>query len=213
MTLGHNITLGNLPFSALMPSTGGQGIPGLPFPMQSAALGLGLGGMLGGQRMPAVNRGPECLPRQNPQDTEAITENGTESDRFLKQTNNSSGRERHDGKYRESRKRMRSSSLVCDSDDDIMVLSNSPSSNEPNEQRENNAQSNIWENPPMPMGLSFPMPNPSLVNSSLYPPDPSSFMAAMGSQISFDVRNFLKYLFESYIVTFLFFSLALCPVL
>ena len=187
MTLGHNIALGNIPFSALMSSAGGQGIPGLPFSMQSAALGLGLGSMLASQRVSGVNRGPECLARQNPQDVEGILENGKENERYLSQTGSSS-RERNDGKNRESRKRMRSSSLACDSDDDIMVLSNSPSSNEPSEQREN-AQSNVWENPPMPMGLGFSIPNPSLVNNSMYAADASSFMAAMGSQMPFDVRK------------------------
>lgn len=185
MTLGHNIALGSLPFSALMSSAGGQGIPGLPFSMQSAALGLGLGGMLASQRIPpGVNR--DCLPRQNPQEAEAGPENGKENERYLNQTGGNN-RERHDGKNRESRKRMRSPSLACESDDDIMVLSNSPSSNEPSEQREN-AQSNVWDNPPMPMGLGFSMANPSLVNNSMYPTDASSFMAAMGSQIPFDVR-------------------------
>ena len=92
-------------------------------------------------------------------------------------------------KARESRKRGRSESLA-ESDDDIMVLSNSPSSNETNEQRENNAQSNMWEMGLVPNGsLGFSLPNPaSLVSNTIYPTDPSSFMAAMGSQMSFDVR-------------------------
>nr|CAH0104474.1 unnamed protein product [Daphnia galeata] len=187
MTLGHNhIALGGLPFSALMTSAG-QGIPGLPFSMQSAALGLGLGSMLANsQRISGVNRGPETLARPNPQENENVIENGKENERYLNQSG-SSNRERHDGKNRESRKRMRSNSLACESDDDIMVLSNSPSSNEPSEQRDNNAQSNnVWDNPPIPMGLGFSMANSSLVNNSMYSSDASSFMAAMGPQMPFD---------------------------
>ncbi|EFX70988.1 hypothetical protein DAPPUDRAFT_112196 [Daphnia pulex] len=188
MTLSHNhITLGGLPFSALMTSAG-QGIPGLPFTMQSAALGLGLGGMLAtNQRISGVNRGPEGLARPNPHENENASENGKENERYLNQSGRSNSRERHDGKNRESRKRMRSNSLACESDDDIMVLSNSPSSNEPSEQRDNNAQSNnVWDNPPMPMGLGFSMANPSLVNNSMYSSDASSFMAAMGPQMPFE---------------------------
>lgn len=184
MNLGHSINLGSLPFSALMSSAGGQGIPGLPFPMQSAALSLGLGGMLTGQRVPGMNR--ECLPRQNPQEPESIPENGKENERFHNQAG-SSIRERNEGKSRESRKRQRSSSVVCDSDDDIMVLSNSPSSNEPSEQRVETSQSNVWDNPTIPMGLGYSMANPNLVNNPMYSTDPSSFMAAMGSQMPFDV--------------------------
>lgn len=196
MTLGHNhITLGGLPFSALMTSAG-QGIPGLPFTMQSAALGLGLGGMLAtNQRISGVNRGPEGLARPNPHENENASENGKENERYLNQSGSSNSRERHDGKNRESRKRMRSNSLACESDDDIMVLSNSPSSNEPSEQRDNNAQSNnVWDNPPIPMGLGFSMANPSLVNNSMYSSDASSFMAAMGPQMPYDVRKLMLHI-------------------
>lgn len=206
MTLGHNhIALGGLPFSALMTSAG-QGIPGLPFSMQSAALGLGLGSMLANsQRISGVNRGPETLARPNPQENENVIENGKENERYLNQSG-SSNRERHDGKNRESRKRMRSNSLACESDDDIMVLSNSPSSNEPSEQRDNNAQSNnVWDNPPIPMGLGFSMANSSLVNNSMYSSDASSFMAAMGPQMPFDVMKFI--IFIAYFTIFLIITL------
>lgn len=189
MNLGHSINLGSLPFSALMSSAGGQGIPGLPFPMQSAALSLGLGSMLTGQRLPGINR--DCLPRQNPQESENIPENGKENERFLSQASGSNIRERQENKNRESRKRQRSSSFACDSDDDIMVLSNSPSSNEPSETtRVDNSQSSVWDASSIPMGLGFSMANPNLVNngiSNMYSADPSSFMAAMSSQMPFDV--------------------------
>ncbi|KAI9563842.1 hypothetical protein GHT06_011308 [Daphnia sinensis] len=186
MTLGHNhIALGGLPFSALM-SSAGQGMPGLPFTMQSAALSLGLGGMLANnQRISGVNCGPEGLSRQNPQENDNLTENGKEKERHLNQSG-SSIRDRREDKYRESRKRMRSNSVPCESDDDIMVLSNSPSSNEPSEQRDNAQPNSVWENTTVPMGLGFSMNNPSLVNSSMYSADASSFMAAMGPQMPFD---------------------------
>lgn len=178
INLGHNLTLGNLPFPNLMPGAG-QGIPGLPFPMQPT-LGLGLGSMLAGQRAAAgVSRAQECMGRSGNQDQEVTVENGKERNQ-----------DKHEALKRESRKRGRSSSLA-ESDDDIMVLSNSPSSNETSEQREN-GQSNVWENPPLSMGLvpngslGFSLPNPSLVSNSIYPADPSSFMAAMGSQMPFD---------------------------
>lgn len=195
MNLGHNhMTLGGLPFSALM-SSAGQGIPGLPFSMQSAALGLGLGGMLANnQRIPGINCVPEGLSRQNPQETDNLNENGKENERYLNQSG-SSNKDRREDNNRESRKRMRSNSLICESDDDIMVLSNSPSSNEPSEQR-NNAQSNgVWENTSVPMGLGFSMANPSLASNSMYSADASSFMAAMGPQMSFDVtkRNYFMH--------------------
>ena len=180
MNLGHNLTLGNLQFPNLM-STAGQGIPGLPFSLQPT-LGLGLGSMLASQRAAAgVNRAPECMGRSGNQEQEAAAENGKDR-----------SQDKHEALRRESRKRGRSSSLA-ESDDDIMVLSNSPSSNETNEPREN-VQSNVWENPPLSMGLvpnsslGFSLPNPSLVSNSIYPADPSSFMAAMGSQMPFDVR-------------------------
>ena len=161
--------------------TAGQGIPGLPFAMQPT-LGLGLGSMLASQRAAAgVNRAQECVGRPGNQDQEVTIENGKER-----------SQDKHETLKRESRKRGRSSSLA-ESDDDVMVLSNSPSSNETNEQREN-GPSNVWENPPLSMGLvpngslGFSLPNPSLVSNSIYPADPSSFMAAMGSQMPFDVR-------------------------
>ena len=90
---------------------------------------------------------------------------------------------------RESRKRARTNSLTGDSDDDLMVLSNSPSSsiNEPAQHREaaKVQPTGVWENPALnPMaGLGFSLPNPAL-----YPNDPSSFIAAMGSQMPFDVK-------------------------
>lgn len=164
--LSHNLALGNLPFPALMQAAaaGGQGIPGLTFPMQPS---LGLAGLSNiiGQRMsrPGGQEPPEIL-----------LDGPSESDRY------------HGNGPRESRKRVRS---VGESDDDIMVLSNSPSSsNDLGAQREGNkAQSSVWENPGagLPVGLGFPLPNPAV-----YPTDPSSaFMAAMGSQMPFDVKS------------------------
>ena len=80
--MSHNLTLGNLPFTALLQSSGG-----LPFPhMQPTALGVGLGslgGMLGQARpTPGVPCGPtaaECVPRQNFNEIEVISENGKEN--------------------------------------------------------------------------------------------------------------------------------------
>ena len=70
-----------------------------------------------------------------------------------------------------------------------MVLSNSPSSSETGDRREgSNTQTKSWEGPSV-LGLangsmSYSMPNQSLVNGSLgFPGDPTSLMAAMGSQI------------------------------
>ena len=87
--LSHNLTLGNLPFSALLQTSGGgQGLPGLPFPphMQSA-LGVGMGplggGMLGQARVgPSIPRGPaDCVPsRQSFNEIEVISENGKENE-------------------------------------------------------------------------------------------------------------------------------------
>lgn len=184
MSLGHNLALGNLPFSALMSSSGGQSIPGLPFSLQPAALSLGLGGMIASQRAPSgVSR--DCLPRQNPHETEAVVDGGNESECYLSQSSNTN-REKSENKSRESRKRLRSPNLACESDDDIMVLSNSPSSNEHSEPRDKN-QSNAWENSPIPIGLGFSIANPSMVNNSMYSADATSFMAAMGTQLPFDV--------------------------
>jgi hypothetical protein len=102
-------------------------------------------------------------------------------------------RERKDKTHRDSRKRLKTNSFAESDDDDIMVLSNSPSvsSNDASEHREANAhQSNVWDNGgPIPT-MGFPMvgnSSSSLVNSSLYSADPSSFLAAMGSQMPFDV--------------------------
>jgi len=64
MAIGHNINLSGLggvgPFTALNFQGNGQGMPGLPFSLQPGntallqnQLGMGLGGMLPGQRPPA----------------------------------------------------------------------------------------------------------------------------------------------------------------
>ena len=92
---------------------------------------------------------------------------------------------------------MRTASLA-ESDDDIMVLSNSPSasSNDASEQqRETAQQSNVLDNGSIPMGMGFPIPSSSLVNNSLYPAD-ASFLAAMGSQMPFYVSFFFKFPFQ-----------------
>jgi len=103
-------------------------------------------------------------------------------------------REKKEKTQRDSRKRLKTTSFAESDDDDIMVLSNSPSisSNEANEQREANLhQSNVWDNSGGPIpSMGFPMvgnSSSSLVNSSLYSGDASSFLAAMGSQMPFDV--------------------------
>ncbi len=182
MSLGHNLGLGNLPFPAALmqaaAASGGQvnGIPGLPFGMQP---GLGLAGHLSGLLGQRMASAPGPVQRQEPPEI------------MLDGPSTSKEGERYQMKgSRESRKRARTNSLTGDSDDDIMVLSNSPSSsiNEPAQHREaaKVQPTGVWENPALnPMaGLGFSLPNPAL-----YPNDPSSFIAAMGSQMPFDVSH------------------------
>lgn len=179
MTLGPNLGLGNLPFpAALMQAAaarGGQlnGMPNLPFSMQPT---LGLPGHLGGILNQRVPPAAGSLPRQEA--PEIILDGTKETERYL-------GKGGRDSRA----KRPRSSSATGESDDDIMVLSNSPSSNNDHStQRDlgNKAQPGLWENPSALnsiSGLGFPLPNPAL-----YPADPSSFIAAMGQQMPFDVN-------------------------
>jgi hypothetical protein len=230
MSLGHNIALSGLgPFSALNFQGGGQAIPGLPFPMQAGnaamlqnQLNLGLSGMLPGQRPAPVgvaqqqgpgdflSRGVGQLPEQ-----EILVNNSKETDKSGN-PGSSRGEERRKMERRElgGRKRARSSSNG-DSDDDIMVLSNSPSSNETNDRRDaGSSQSKAWENPSVislvaPNGaLGFSMSNNGLVNGTLgYPPDPSSLMAAMGSQMPYEVKTPIGVLLATHSLSYIFFSL------
>lgn len=224
MTLGHNLALGSLPFpAALNFQGGGQGIPGLhgPFSMQ-AGLGLGIGGMMAaagarpGVAPPSQQQqqipGPEFMSligqQQQHQDVDLS------ASRIIKDSDRQMGRSRSRERGRrdrrpdqDTRKRPRSSSNG-ESDDDIMVLSNSPGSsgNETSTDRRgpaiiassstgstNTTQTKPWDNPAMMSMVGngalggFPMHNPGLVNGSMYPGDPSSLMAAMGSQMPFDV--------------------------
>lgn len=182
MSLGHNIALGALQFQGLMQS-GSQGLPALPFAMQQTALNLGLGSVLSGPRLSAISHPSEGTSRQNGPEIEILSENG-DNERHQRFGNS---REMLEGNGKDSRKRRRNS-LGGQSDDDIMVLSNSPNNTEAAGEHRSAAQHSLWENTSIPVGVNFPLSNHSVVGNPVYSGDPS-FLPAMVPQIPFDVSS------------------------
>lgn len=163
---------------------GGQAISTLPFAMQPGAINLGLGGILSGPRLPAMSHSSEANSRKNGPDIEILSENG-ESERHKRFGNT---RDKGDGKGKDSRKRHRLNSFDGESDDDIMVLSNSPSNPDTSSEHRGTAQPSLWENTSIPVGVNFSMSNPQVIGNSVYSTDPS-FLPAMVQQIPFDVSK------------------------